>query len=287
MKLYDSESNIVYWDNLLKISEFKALSETPQNVLWHKEGDAFKHTCMVTQCMLNHINLGEDRLCKDSDYREILVYSALLHDIGKTVTTVKGEDGLYHCPNHAIKGVSIASNILIKYVPKIEYYVKVVILNLIRYHMQPLYILNQKSPKVAILKLANNLEYIGMEALLLLKKCDCEGSIPEKYDNSLETLEEVRKLYYDVCSYPKGTYVTIEKIGDMCTCSYTPGNHPNGINIGYKVDGILQHPVTKGLRTSLGFRFSTSPVTKIVDKNHFQTKNSEYKIIEQVDKKQY
>lgn len=35
--IYDPKTNIVFWDELLKIPEFKALSETPQNILWHKE----------------------------------------------------------------------------------------------------------------------------------------------------------------------------------------------------------------------------------------------------------
>lgn len=277
MELYNSETNTVYWEKLLKIPEFKVLSETPQNTLWHKEGNAYIHTCMVTQCMLDYIDSKENPLTEDLYYRDILVYSALLHDIGKGVTTIKGEDGLWHCPNHAIKGTSIAGEMILKYAPELAYPQKVAIQNLVRYHMQPLYVLNQKSPQKAILKLANNLKYVGMESLLLLKKCDCEGSISEVDDHSMETLEIVRDLYYETCSYPKGTYVYIEKVKDY---KYSQQGHPKGINEGYNVTGILQHPVTIGFRTSLGFRFSTSPVVKIIDKNRFQTENSEYIIKE-------
>lgn len=282
--IYNAETNTINWDELLKIPEFKALSETPQNILWHKEGNACVHTCMVVQRVLEYIDDSDDKWWCDHDYRDILVYAALLHDIGKSVTTVKGEDGLYHCPNHGIKGVSIAKNIIETYIPELEKYKKIAILSLVRHHMQPFYILKHRDPKKAILKLANELEGIGFEALLLLKKCDCEGSIPEKYDGYKEILEKVRELYYEVCSYPSGTQVYIRKLEDTDTCSYKPGHHPNGINVGYLTRGVLSYPVTKGFRTSLGFRFSTSPVQKIIDKNHFQTKNSVYEITEFKDK---
>lgn len=208
--IYNSETNTVYWDELLKIPEFKALSETPQNVLWHKEGNTFVHTCMVTKCMLKHIEHDDNLRFQDSDYKEILVFAALLHDVSKAVTTEKGEDGLYHCKDHAIKGVSIAEHILDTYVSDIQPEYKKAILSLVRYHMQPLYILKHRNSKSAILKLANSLEYIDFESLLLLKQCDCEGSIFEENDQYQETLNRVRELYYKVCSYPAKTKVWIK-----------------------------------------------------------------------------
>ena len=281
--IYDAETNVVYWDELLKIPEFKALSKTPQNILWHKEGNVYVHTRIVTECMLKHISDSNDVSFVDYEYREILIWGSLLHDIGKVVTTEKGADGLYHCKNHAIKGVDIADNIINTYVPEISKYSKKAILSLVRYHMQPLYILDYKDSENAILKLANNLNGIDFESLLLLKKCDCEGSITEKEDYHDEILERVRKLFYKVCSYPSGTKVKIEKLKDSITCKYKPGCHPNGINTGYVAQGYLVNPVTVGYRTFLGFRFSTSPVTKIIDKNHFETENSIYEITEVKD----
>lgn len=282
--IYNSETNTVFWDKLLGIPEFKELSKTPQNALWHKEGDAFTHTCMVTKCMLKYIENCDSLHFKDTDYREILVFSALLHDVGKAVTTEKGEDGLYHCKDHAIKGVSIAERILNTYMCDIKVTNKEAILSLVRNHMQPLYILQKKNSKSAILKLANDLKGIDFESLLLLKKCDCEGSIPEKDDRHEETLNSVRELYYEVCSYPAGTKVQLCKLKDSGTCSYKPGCHPNGINAGYIAHGCLVFPVTVGFRTCLGLHFSTSPVVKIIDKNHFQTRNSVYEIVELGDR---
>lgn len=131
----------------IQMDPSKKVVRPPQNILWHKEGDAFTHTCMVTKCMLKHIENSNEVLFQDMDYRNILIFAALLHDIGKPVTTKKGEDGLYHCKDHAIKGVPIAEHILDVYVSDIKPQYKRAILSLVRCHMQPLYILKQRDIK--------------------------------------------------------------------------------------------------------------------------------------------
>ena len=277
-KLYNAKENSICWEFLLNIPEFKKLSETPQNSLWHKEGNAYIHTCKVAQGMLDYIAKSGDLRCTDYDYREILVLSALLHDIGKPLTTVLGEDGLYHCKNHAIEGACVAEKILDRYVPGFQNEYRRAVVSLVRWHMHPLYILKSKDPKKSILRLANNLDCIDFDSLLLLKKCDCEGSVSEMDDNHKEILEDVKNLYYETCSYPSGTNVWILKLKDSDSCIYSPGHHPNGINSGYLTQGCLAMPVSIGFRTCIGLGFSTSPVTKIIDKNHFETKNSVYKI---------
>lgn len=278
-KLYNPITNIVYWDEVLKIPEFQVLTKTPQNKLWHTEGSAWEHTRLVTECMLNNIKYEEGY--KDYDFRTILVLSALFHDIGKGVTTVLGEDRLYHCPYHAIKGADITKDYLNNYTELSNQY-KEAIVSLVKYHMQPLYILSKgKNSSKYILNLVNKLNCIDFESLLLLKYCDCGGSIPIEDSDYLETLNCVRQLFYEICSYPAATKVVIEKIGESNTCIYPVNQHPNNINIGYTAIGRLVFPVTKGYKVSLGFNsFSTSPVTKIIDKNHFETKNSLYKIKE-------
>lgn len=235
---------------------------------------------MVTKCMLKYIETDYNSRFQDKNYRKILIFASLLHDIGKTITTEKGEDGLYHCIDHATKGVPIARHILDTYTPDIEFEYKEAILSLVQCHMKPLYILRSKNPGLAIIKLANSLKYIDFESLLLLKQCDCEGSMPETNIQYKEILAQVQELYYKVCSYPTNTIVQITKIGEADSCPYKPNCHPNGINVGYTIIGNLSFPITVGFRVFLGLRFSTSPVTKIIDKNHFQTKNSVYSIIE-------
>ena len=63
------------------------------------------------------------------------------------------------------------------------------------------------------------------------------------------------------------------------------GNHPNGIESGHVVYGEIVRPVEVGsflyllkvTGSSHGF-FHTSEITKIIDENHFKTRNSTYKI---------
>lgn len=294
-KLYNSETNTVDWNQLLKLKIFKDLQNTPQNTIWHQEGNAFIHTCLVTQVMLDRINdarlklqVGElDRstflykLVKDPDLTEILILSALFHDIGKSVTTAKGEDNEWHCKNHAIEGEKLVSQLLQEYSfeqpERIQNIMKSAISKLVRYHMQPLYILKQRNPEKAILKIVNDLKYVNFEALLFLKECDCMGSYMSQEDNYMETIDAVRKLYYDKITYRPGTSVIVTKLGDVNTCCYTPGQHPNGINKGYQVDGTISAPLTVGVSFYLnGFR--TSAIKRIIDKNHFETNNSLYQI---------
>lgn len=285
MKIYNPETNVLDWKLLETIPEIVALKNVPQNQKYHKEGDVFTHTCLVTQNMMDCIDLGHSfkansYVFEDKDFREILVLSALFHDVGKPSVTEMGEDGLYHARGHAEEGLRIADKVLQEYFKddKLKDYKVLAICNMVRNHMRPLYIFNKANPINRLLALANNLKYVPMDALLLLKYCDCKGSQTDEDTKWYETLQKVRELYYTDITYPAGETVTIEKIDDNDTCEYTPGNHPNGINKGYQRTNKLQFPVTIGMRCSLGFAFSSSPVTKIIDKNTFETKNSIYKI---------
>lgn len=281
MKLYDSTTNAFDWNKLDDIPEIAKLKTTPQNEIWHKEGNAFVHTCMVVQAALDHISNVTFDYLNNEGIREILVYSALLHDVGKGEVTTKGEDGLYHASNHAIVSANIAKELLKKL--EVEEYLHTAIISLVRWHMQPMYVFEAKNPEKAVLKLANNLKEVNVDLLVLLKQCDCEGSIYDEDDHMDELLSRVREIYYDKVTYKRGTEVVLTKMRDNDTCNYPTGQHPNGINTGYQVQGKLHEPITIGHRVPIGpimSGFSTSPVTEIVNKNCFKTKNSIYNIID-------
>ena len=65
----------------------------------------------------------------------------------------------------------------------------------------------------------------------------------EYYDGCDQKLDNVVNLYYNVCSYPAGTLVTIKKIKDL----KFSGNHPNGIDEGYINSGKLFAPIAIAL----------------------------------------
>ena len=268
--IYDAEKNIVDWDEVSKIEEITRLKEINQNQLYHKEGNAFNHTRMVTEAVIELINNKPNNRFLDPDYRTILVLAALLHDVGKYTTSILGPDGLWHNPDHAIEGEKIAKNILEKYDLCNKMWHQA-ILSLVRYHMQPLYIGESEN---RLLKLVNKLKGISFVELVWLKRCDCRGAIMEYDDGCERKLDNVLDLYYNICSYPAGTLVAIKKIKDL----KFSGNHPNDIDEGYINSGKLFAPIAIDWRVYVGRDFSTSPVKKIIDKNHFETENSIYEI---------
>ena len=63
--------------------ELLPLSETPQDPIWHPEGNVFEHTCYVCDALAS---LDEWRSATEIN-RRILMFAALGHDLGKATTT--------------------------------------------------------------------------------------------------------------------------------------------------------------------------------------------------------
>ena len=86
----------------------KSMEQTPQDPIWHPEGDVFVHTghvCDVAAEIADREGLGaEERL--------IVLFAALCHDMGKASTTVKNEKGRWIAPKHADVGVTLAQQFL-------------------------------------------------------------------------------------------------------------------------------------------------------------------------------
>lgn len=73
---------------------------TPQDPLYHAEGDVWTHTQMVVQALLDDAAYAELAPAE----RETVFLAALLHDVAKCRTTVVGEDGRISQPGHSRKG---------------------------------------------------------------------------------------------------------------------------------------------------------------------------------------
>lgn len=257
------------WDEVLKIPEFQKLSETKQNQIWHQEGNALIHTQNVCNEMKKFL---KDKLILESQFN-VFLYSALFHDIGKINTTIIDEEGIYHCPNHANSSFWIAKNIL----PLIEDLNEDDInriLNIISHHMYPMYVFKSKHPYKYLLTLCNNLINASFYELWILKRCDILGSKNDHIEESLNTLDRILDFYYDRISFRPGTTVRITKVKDL---KYN-NQHPNNINEGYCFVGPINGNMHIGGRIASGISFCSSIITKIIDKNTIQTKNSIYKI---------
>lgn len=80
------------------LPEIAALDGVTQPEKFHPEGDVMTHTLL----MLDHIAIPSEKL----------VWSALLHDVGKPVTKFTGEDGIDHFYSHEEAGAEMAENIM-------------------------------------------------------------------------------------------------------------------------------------------------------------------------------
>lgn len=138
----------------------KKLSDIDQNKKYHPEGN-----------VLNHVLLVVDEAAKNknkSKNKEVFMWAALLHDIGK-LTTTKIRKGRITSYNHDVEGEKISYNILDK-LGKDEDFKKNVS-KLVRYHMQPLFF-DKNLPFFDSLNMLKECDY---EEVALLSKCDRLG----------------------------------------------------------------------------------------------------------------
>lgn len=90
------EGYYIDWEFVESIPEFAALKETEQSPEWHAEGNAWIHTKQVVN---RAIELVKDEKMLPLD-TEVLIMSALFHDIGKINTTFTDKDGKIHSYGH-------------------------------------------------------------------------------------------------------------------------------------------------------------------------------------------
>ena len=156
------------------------LKETAQSPIHHPEGNVWKHTLLVTD--------EAARLKQKSKNQAVLMWAALLHDIGKP-TTSKMRNGRITAYDHDKVGAELAKAFL-RIFTEDEKFVEEVS-KLIRYHMQILFVvkdlpfadieglkLNTDIKELALLGLCNRLGRQGSDTAkeeknvdLFLKKC--------------------------------------------------------------------------------------------------------------------
>ena len=93
-------------DGLIEeIPELAALARTPQDPMWHPEGDVLVHSLWAADLAAQHAD--ETMPPPPQDARELLVLAALWHDIGKPETTQR-RNGRITSYGHAERGAEIA-----------------------------------------------------------------------------------------------------------------------------------------------------------------------------------
>jgi putative nucleotidyltransferase with HDIG domain len=161
------------------LKAFELLKTTPQSAIHHAEGDVYKHTAMVVEEIEKLENYS------DAD-RNIMLHTALFHDIAKPQTT-KFEDGDYHANGHAKLGERIFRELMWQ---EFSFEKREEIAALIRFHGLPKWFDDKENPEMAV---------IGASLRCSLKKladfsdCDFKGRICSDLEEQLFQIELFRE----------------------------------------------------------------------------------------------
>ena len=155
------------WINLYP--ELEAMVGCPQDPLWHPEGDVWTHTLQV----VDQAVAVAKRYAWHGESREILLLSALCHDLGKPVCTFIDDNGIIRSPGHSHEGTADSRRFLKKIFAPKRYTQK--ILPLVQEHMTHMH--GDPTPR-AIRNLANRLTPATIEAWEALVEADASGRAP-------------------------------------------------------------------------------------------------------------
>lgn len=170
------------------LPELAATVGVIQDPQWHPEGDVFEHTMQALDAAA--------QLKIEPEYiRLILLYAALCHDLGKTVTTEKQDDGSITSIGHDQQGALLAKKMMRRIMDNKELIDAVV--TLVKYHMAPLQFIDNNASPAAYKRLANKLGTHGSLALLAdLALADRQGRNPSG-------CEPLKEQYDDVTEFKK------------------------------------------------------------------------------------
>lgn len=162
--------NITDWEIIKQTFDWiRDMEGVPQSPIYHAEGDVETHTKMVIQALLN---MEEYQELKEQD-QQILLATALLHDVEKRSCTKTELDGRITSRGHAKKGEYTARAILYRDI-KTPFDIREAVAKLVRYHGLPLWVFEKPNPQKALLKAS--LE-VNLKHLYIFAKADVLGRI--------------------------------------------------------------------------------------------------------------
>lgn len=230
------------WDVIEAIPEFAKLKECEQSTKWHGEGNAWEHTKRVCEEAI--------KLCKESrwfceaDWVSQILASALFHDIGKGETTIF-KKGDWHSYGHEVASERITRCILWDE----DFEIREDICALVRWHMEPMFILDSKNYIEKILYLSKNIPSWMM--LLNLKRCDMNGSI---HHNEDAKKNDFRKLD------------DINRITSNLNCYYHPSPIPYTHNMTHKTRDNGKKDITVHLMMGLPGSGKSTSIKRLIEK---------------------
>ena len=155
-----------------------ALKDTPQDPIFHQEGDVATHTFMVLEELKKDLKFQ----ALPQQQQEYLKAAALLHDIEKRSTTILEENGRISSRGHAKKGAQSVQTMLYT-AGKTPFHVREQVVNLVRYHGLPLWIFEKPKPLKALLQCSFQL---NTQLLTYLAEADVKGRICSDQNEMLE-----------------------------------------------------------------------------------------------------
>ena len=182
---------------------FDGMIQTHQHLPLHGEDDVWTHTTMVCEALSG---LPDFRSLPDES-RNALALAALLHDIGK-ISCTRLEDGVLRSPRHGPAGAQLARKTLwtefgLCGTPEKQRFREAVCL-LIRYHTQPMHLIEKRDAAVQTLKLAANGELVPgftWRSLCLLSEADVRGRIAPDMEAMLDNVQLTRETAAEARCY--------------------------------------------------------------------------------------
>ena len=165
-----------YNNSILEI--ISKLKEVPQDKKFHPEGNVWNHTKMVIDFAAKVRNFAVNK--------EVFMWSALLHDVGK-ITTTKFMKRRYRSYNHDTEGEKITYNLLKNYITNNE---ASNISEIVRFHMHHIYILND----LPFSDIPNLIKSKNYNDIILLFICDKLGRGNQEKEDKIRVLNEVEVI---------------------------------------------------------------------------------------------
>lgn len=189
--LLNDEIPSIYFRKILNLLNEKypynilgKLMSIEQNPIYHPEGNVWEHTMQVVD--------NAAKLSSHSTNKKVFMWSSLLHDIGKGITT-KIRNGKITAYNHEIKGAELAKDFLSFLTDNSTFIDKVC--KLVKWHMQPL-LINKNLPfsKIKDMSLDISISEVGLFSL-----CDRLGRgnlTNEKIKKEIEFIIQFLNICY-------------------------------------------------------------------------------------------
>ncbi|MEX8195130.1 AAA family ATPase [Comamonas guangdongensis] len=185
-----SARDMVDWAACLDaFAQLELAKTTPQDPVFHAEGDVWTHTQMVVR-----------ELLQDSDYalltdeeRETVFLAALLHDVAKCSTTQIADDGRISQPGHSRRGALDARLMLWEAGAPVAQ--REAICRLIAVHQVPFFAFADSRRGVSPEFMVRELSWqVDLHLLALLARADIRGRICPDVGKVLVNIELFREL---------------------------------------------------------------------------------------------